>query len=934
MDLPLISHPTRNEQTETYDDEQLTAVGDLRLDAHNRVVAQRAERLFGDSESPDASFLRASAALHDFGKATPQFQAYVRPDEDRDEPSDETAHARLGALAAWYVLGELNAPDRDRLAGTLAVARHHQAIPNATQYTAGVLATALENDDGALRAQLDTIDETWPGAAETLLEQAGLSDPDWETFYDWATSAAPAEGLRELSADKVFESLAFRPSYLPSKLYDRTLRYWSAITLADKSHARDIAEDEVFDPDTLERETIEAYIQDMRSEPPESELEARLNDDRERARRQAIRGVHQWLTGGETAIATLTLPTGLGKTFSGLSAAFETRDLLAQQATTEDKRPIIYALPYTSIIEQTRELFEDPDLWGADPTGSALTVHHYLSQTLVYNDQFDSEDVSTRDDETAAFLGEAWRDGTVLTTFVQLFESLTGPTNSQGLKLPALRDSIVILDEPQALPKNWWDGIERLLDLLVDEYDTRVIAMTATQPSLVRNLTTTSLLNAGQQHDRDQCEQCQTGQTYETRLEPANKEAYYETAQRVRYTIDESALSKQLDVDETHVGYDEAARRVIDATDADGSTLAVCNTISSSRELTTVLAARPETVHLGGHIEAVLEDGDVSAVDAANDDDSPTVNDIVDKVLNRFRQEAATDGDTAQTALLTLNSRYRPFDREILIEIADRLSTGSIPFVLVSTQAIEAGVDLSFRTVFRDLAPLDSIVQAAGRCNRSYEWGEEGGRVTVWLLADPEEETPATPSSSPPAYYVYEKKSDTDSIPSHLRLISSVLSDIPNRKNAPDPAVSRDAVDTYFRELSENSLWSGELREAIDDAKGRWLGHQSLIGGYETRDVVVAVSDAERQTIEQLSRHLAAGNPTGFDELEDAASLRVSLPKPIIEDTPKLNRLDKGERNSDGVQVFEFLGSSGLEYDLAKGGLSSTDDSIGDRFTT
>lgn len=933
MDLPLISHPTRGEATETYGDGELTRIGDLRLDAHNRVVAERAVRLFDNSGSAATPHLWAAAALHDFGKATPQFQSYVRPEESREESTEETAHARLGALASWYVLGVLGAPDRDRLAGTLAVARHHQAIPNASEYTAGVLANALERDDGAIRAQLDAIDAEWPGAAEALLEQAGLNEPDWDAFYEWTISGKPADELRELSADKVFESLDLRPSYLPEKLYDRTLRYWSSITLADKSHAMDIHEEKVFELDTLDRGTIDDYVEDIRSDPPENELEARLNDDRERARRQAIRGVHQWLSERNSSIATLTLPTGLGKTFSGLSTAFETRNLLAQRSESREKRPIVYALPYTSIIEQTRELFEEPELWGADPQQSALTVHHYLSQTLVHHDQFEPGDVTETDEETAAFLGEAWRDGTILTTFVQLFESLTGPTNSQGLKLPALRESIIILDEPQALPKDWWDGIERLLDLLVDEYDARIIAMTATQPSLVRNLRTESLLDAGQRHEQDSCEYCRTGRDYETRLEPTVKRAYYETAQRVQYTIDNTALSKQVGVDESHVGYDVAARRIVDATETGGSTLAVCNTIGSSRKLTEMLDNRQGLEHLGEYIETVLDEWNVNAIEASTAEPPHSVDDVVEEVLDRF-QEGVTDelsGD--QTALLTLNSRYRPFDREILIEIADRLSTGETPFILVSTQAIEAGVDLSFRTVFRDLAPLDSIVQAAGRCNRSYEWGEEGGRVEVWLLADPEEETPEAPSNEPPAYYVYEKKSDSDSIPSHLRLISSILSEIPNRENASDVTVSRDAVNTYFQKLSENSLWSGDLREGIDDAKGRWLGQQSLIDGYETLDVVVAQTASDRQKVKQLSEDLAAGNPEGYDKLEAAASLRISLPKSVIEETPRLNRLDKQERASDGVQVFEFLGSGGLEYDFAGGGLSSTDDRVSNRFT-
>jgi len=87
---------------------------------------------------------------------------------------------------------------------------------------------------------------------------------------------------------------------------------------------------------------------------------------------------------------------------------------------------------------------------------------------VVHGDHDDS-DVDATDADQAGLLGESWRDGTILTTFVQLFESLTGPSNRQGLKLPTLDSGIVILDEPQALPKDWWDAIPRLLSILTDE---------------------------------------------------------------------------------------------------------------------------------------------------------------------------------------------------------------------------------------------------------------------------------------------------------------------------------------------------------------------------------------------------------------------------------------------------------------------------------
>ena len=56
--------------------------------------------------------------------------------------------------------------------------------------------------------------------------------------------------------------------------------------------------------------------------------------------------------------------------------------------------------------------------------------------------------------------------------------------------------------------------------------------------------------------------------------------------------------------------------------------------------------------------------------------------------------------------------------------------------IVVATQLIEAGVDVSFKYVFRDFGPLDSIIQVAGRCNRNGEYGILGGFMTLIKLND------------------------------------------------------------------------------------------------------------------------------------------------------------------------------------------------------
>ncbi|WP_256684390.1 CRISPR-associated endonuclease Cas3'' [Halococcus qingdaonensis] len=940
MELPLISHPASDEEERHHPSEQTTEERHLLLTAHSTVVPERATTLFDDSSERERN-LWAAATMHDFGKATPQFQAYIRPEETHTGPDAEKNHARLGALATWFVLDRIGASERDRLAATLAVARHHQALPNAAEYTAETLAEAFDGD--VIRAQLDAIDETWPDGADEFFGMA-TSNTDlspgtslsWNGFYEWACNGVVLDDLYALATEEELTGRRSSSAHLPSELYDRTLHYWASLTLADKSHAMIIPDEELFGFETLDKETLEDHIAELRATPSNDERVAALNDERERARRQATRGVHEWLDGDASSIATLTLPTGLGKTFTGLSGGFEARDILDSRDDRGHPRPLIYALPYTSIIEQMRELFEDPDLWGADPTRSALTVHHYLSETVVVHGEHAESDVDDTDgDEQAGLLGEAWRDGTILTTFVQLFESLTGPSNRQGLKLPALDSALVILDEPQAIPKDWWDAIPRLLDTLTSEFDARVISMTATQPSVLRELDTVSLLRTGRDHEPDDCEMCRQRVDYDTKLPPATETDYFDRAERVRYTLDETALAHRLDAETTFMGYEDATTRILDRIGDEGSALAVCNTIGSSAQLTETIAETPDCVHLGPVVRDRLEAENVDASE-------PTIS---SKALARSVLASAgltppedendswtTSGD-APLFVLTFNSRYRPFDRRVLIRLVEHLSTAPVRFACVSTQAIEAGVDVSFETVFRDIAPLDSIVQAAGRCNRSYEWGRNGGRVVVWTLADPEEETPATPTETPPAEYVYERRSQDAGIPGHLRLISDVLADVSATQDIADVEISRHAVDAYFEALAEKSVASTEIRDHIDTAKARWLSRRSLIGGYETVDVLVAVTDADIERLDDITEAFTINERWGYSKLDDASQLRVSLPVRTMDEAPAIPRIDHRERDEDGAQVFRYTGESGIEYGLESGGLRGTDDALAGRFT-
>jgi CRISPR-associated endonuclease/helicase Cas3 len=92
----------------------------------------------------------------------------------------------------------------------------------------------------------------------------------------------------------------------------------------------------------------------------------------------------------------------------------------------------------------------------------------------------------------------------------------------------------------------------------------------------------------------------------------------------------------------------------------------------------------------------------------------------------------ALDEVLGDTTTLHLSTRLCGQHRGALIELVRRRLASSEPCRVVSTQLVEAGVDLDFPVVFRSLAGMDSMAQAAGRANREGRLGTEGGALVVF----------------------------------------------------------------------------------------------------------------------------------------------------------------------------------------------------------
>lgn len=325
---------------------------------------------------------------------------------------------------------------------------------------------------------------------------------------------------------------------------------------------------------------------------------------------------------------SLTVPTGGGKTLASMAFALE-------HARCHGQRRVIYAIPYTSIIEQTagiyREIF-----------GDAVIEHH---------SSLDPD----RETARSRLATENWDAPVIVTTNVQLFESLFAAKTSRCRKLHNLVGSVIVLDEAQTLPPELLQPCLDVLNLLAKHYGVTVVLCTATQPAL------TEVASFGREL---------RGLTGVREIIEA-PQALFDALKRVEIEMPKDYHARE--------DWDAIAAKV----GAGDTALTIVNTRNDCREL--------------------------------------------------WQRLYRTDGGAIHLSA-SMCGAHRA---QCIAEIRHRLGDGK-PLQVVSTQLIEAGVDVDFPVVYRALAGLDSIAQAAGRCNR--EGRRASGRVVVFV----------PPKSAPP----------------------------------------------------------------------------------------------------------------------------------------------------------------------------------------
>jgi len=560
-------------------------------------------QLAGEFASPWGGSLWASLAgvWHDLGKARAGFQDYLRHNADagiegRVSSSDKT-HSAAGALhaRAMFVqqLGSQHGELFSRVLEYL-IAGHHAGLANwnASEHGPG-LSPRLASAD----AQRE-----YRQALEIALQKMPT-----------LCLAPPAAEL--LAAVRASPGLVPTSLVLARSLWLRML--FSALVDADfldtEAHFNAQAPERRrgFPPLSHYREQLREHLVQMAAQVEERGQAASAVMQARAAVLAQCRSKAELPPG----VFTLTVPTGGGKTLSSLSFALE-------HACQRGLRRVVYAIPYTSIIEQTATVFGS--IFGDDN----LVEHH---------SQADSD--AREETQRSRLACENWDAPLIVTTNVQLLESLFADRTSRCRKLHRLAGSVIVLDEAQMLPPEFLQPILDALNVLLAHYRITLLLCTATQP----------VLTGRQAFDP---RHSLRGLPEPTPIidDPA---ALFAQLRRTQVHWPEDLL--------TPVEWPELLPRLT----AQTSALVIVNTRHDAYELTRLLPSG--TLHLsaamcGAHRQAVIE-----------------------QIRDRLK---AQQGGAAA------------------------------PLYVVSTQLIEAGVDVDFPCVFRALAGLDSVAQAAGRCNR------------------------------------------------------------------------------------------------------------------------------------------------------------------------------------------------------------------------
>jgi CRISPR-associated endonuclease/helicase Cas3 len=603
----------------------------------------------------DAAYL--IGVTHDLGKSTKFFQDYIIETDEKKKKTlkakDNTHHGLLSAFFTYAIIKEYLSQSGRKgeladflpILSFLAVKRHHGNLMNAMNEISEV-DVEREKILEVAKEQIESMDKIEINEILELLFTEGMINLkiDIDNIFNYILQNASKEISRK--DERMIRYLRDKTDLYP---YFITQFLYSALLDADKTDAGLGGKD-------LDRLDLPADLVDQyRDRKGFTSDRNNINSLRNQIYEDAMVGIKEWNL--DNKILSLNVPTGTGKTLTSLSFALKLRDRLNKEKNFIPR--IIYTLPFLSIIDQNYDVFEDVVSQGRVLKDSRLLLkHHHLADV---NYKIEDKDEEFYKADESLLLLEGWNAEIIVTTFWQFFYTLFSNRNKLLRKFNKLANSIIILDEVQAVPHQYWQLIHDSMKMLCEKFNSYAIFVTATQPLIFDEA---------------------IGEIKEI---TQNKEEYFRDLDRIE-------LIPRIETALTMEEFKVLLKKDL-ADNPKKDFLIVLNTISSSNDVYKFIKGLE------------LETTEKFFL---------STNVIPKERLERIK---TIKGPSKQET--NESSRKRK--------------------IIVSTQLIEAGVDIDADRVYRDFAPMDSINQVAGRCNRNSAKADKG-TVSIFILKDDRKE--------------------------------------------------------------------------------------------------------------------------------------------------------------------------------------------------
>lgn len=716
---------------------------------------------------------------HDFGKFTSFFQEKLKGLKDKNDP--KANHGLLSALFIFELINEYlkgkNLSDEKPYnylpLFSFFVVKHHHGNLNAIEndVKSGSL---LESGFRNIKEQLEDIENnigyirlTYKSYLEPYkINQEKVFSNLWEYKKDVRESKDIEPLLKEIDKSLFFFKRKENKNVIN---YLIVLLLYSVLIDSDKKHAGDVRNFGRNELQPLSPEIVDEYLN---CPDVQSNNIGNINKIRKEIRESVLTNIKK--ADINRKIFTLTAPTGTGKTLTSFSSALVLRNRLKEEMVSKEYPRIIYSLPFTSIIDQNFTVFDNVLKQIKDyeqKESQYLLKHHHLSDVIYKTEDIDKEDDL---DESLALI-ESWEAEIIVTTFIQLFHTLIGYKNRAVKKFHNIVNSIILLDEVQNIPHEYWAIVRHILHAITNYLHCRVILMTATKPLIFREGEYIELVD--------------------------NYEKYFKHEELNRVCLE--VIHKKQTIDEFYNSISKWSKN---------SYLFVFNTINSSIEFYNKLKTKK-----GLNYELCYLSTNVTPKERRNK-------------IKKIKE-----------ALEKINKTLKSGEK---VKDEDKI-------IVVSTQLIEAGVDIDCESVYRDYGPLDSIIQVAGRCNRNK--GLKHGEVHLVRLM-------AENNRSYTSIYdvflinivdkIFEKK---DRIPEHqfLEIITEYFSMVKQNETMPEEYKIMEAIDDLyfydmvpdknkkipisdFRLIKEDYYKIDVFVEIDNDAEDVWKKYKEIIAIKDT----------------------------------------------------------------------------------------------------